>query len=750
MPADPTSAPAAPASNLVPLSQALYPPGYDPSQITDVSPADAANAPKQAPTPAGNLVPLSEALRPPGYTDAQYAASMPPTEAPQHGFWDNVGAGLEKAGHDITDYPAEMLARGAQSVGLTRLLQAAGINAPTADQTAAMDKAAAQNYDTNYSGSVPATGARILGDIVGTLPIIASGEGLVNAGANVAESALPEVAGKAIAGGARFLTGAGGTGRVGQYASKVANAVGQGAAATALTSGREGPNAGEVGTGAIVGGIAGAAAPIVSGIAGMAGKQIGRMTGLLPETTMATLRGATAKLTQALQRDGMTPEEAIAKLRDMGPNATLADVGGKNTLTTLESLANEPGATADLAQDFLGNRAGERLGRVNEAIKGATGAQTGFHDAATQLMKERASAAAPKYEAAFSRIVPTADEAAQVQRFINDPIGQDALQKGLRIVQLENLAAGKPFNPADYGVTRADNGNFALEGDKVPNLRLMDAVKRGYDDIVEGFRDPTTGKLNLNQYGRAVNSVRAAYVGALKDMYPRYASALAAWSGPSASLDALNMGRRALNNDPEITSKIVSGLSDGDKQFFRLGVARALMDKVAGKPDAADLSRALFGNSAIRNKIASAFDNEQAFQNFAKEMAKESRFSRVENAALNGSQTARRLAGQTDLGVNPLPHIMQAAHGDLAGAAIGLGSRLAGAVGPSQAVKDTLGQMLLSGNADELTQAFERVRPGFTRRALSMASRMAGKGVVPGAATAVERGVLAPSEPNVP
>jgi hypothetical protein len=147
-----------------------------------------------------------------------------------------------------------------------------------------------------------------------------------------------------------------------------------------------------------------------------------------------------------------------------------------------------------------------------------------------------------------------------------------------------------------------------------PNLRLMDAVKRGYDEIVEGFRDPTSGRPNLNQYGRAVNGVRAAYVKDLREMFPRYGSALDAWAGPSRAMDALGMGRRALSNDPEVTAKVIKGLPAADKEFFLTGVARALKDKIEGAADGADATRRIFGNKLIRDKIAAAFDNPAQFE----------------------------------------------------------------------------------------------------------------------------------------
>lgn len=41
-------------------------------------------------------------------------------------------------------------------------------------------------------------------------------------------------------------------------------------------------------------------------------------------------RQAVNKLVSKFQADGLTADQAIAKVAQMGPNATLADVGGAN------------------------------------------------------------------------------------------------------------------------------------------------------------------------------------------------------------------------------------------------------------------------------------------------------------------------------------------------------------------------------------------------------------------------------------
>jgi hypothetical protein len=471
-----------------------------------------------------------------------------------------------------------------------------------------------QKFEANYPGLQ--TGA----EIAGALPTGAIGEAAL-------AKAIPPVLNPSL------------IGRVGNVATQTARGGIVGGTAGA------GMNEQDPASGAISGAMAGAAIPLALGLSGIAVRPgfDAVAARLFPG---AASEQATAKVAQAFNRDLITPAEAQAALTRLGPLGGLIDVGGPNVRGLGEAVASKPGVGQQVAEDFLNTRAEGAPSRINAAINVATSDPGNFHATITDLDNARRAAASPKYEAAFSRIVPTPQEAAQVQPFISDPIGQQALNKGLRIIELEKLAQGQSFNPADYGVTRSQDGTFVL-GDGVPNLRLMDAVKRGYDVSVEEARDSVTGK--LSPMGRAINQARAAYTGQLRDMYPRYGGALDAWGGPSASMDAVRMGRDVLSEDPEMTSAAIAKLSPGDRAFFQAGVARAIKDRANATPDGADTTRRIFGNQLIRDRIAAGFGDPAAFQQFSDAMQNEATFAQTKNAVLSGSPTARRLAAQQDM-----------------------------------------------------------------------------------------------------
>src|SRR4029077_19180012 len=127
---------------------------------------------------------------------------------------------------------------------------------------------------------------------------------------------------------------------------------------------------------------------------------------------------------------------------------------------------------------------GRRLGRPDRLMTASDtafggGSGTDIPETRASLRAQRAQAT-EHYDRAF-RIELSPDEYARVAPQVNDRIGQDAMQRGLRVVELEHLADGTPFRVQDYGVTRGEGGAFVPVEGQTPNMRLLDAVKRGYD-----------------------------------------------------------------------------------------------------------------------------------------------------------------------------------------------------------------------------------------------------------------------------
>lgn len=469
--------------------------------------------------------------------------------------------------------------------------------------------------------------------------------------------------------------------------------------------------------GGAVGAGAGVALPLVlragSGIIG----RVARMAGLgNDETTAQQL------LVKALRDDGLTPDDIAGRLQqwvdDGAKPAALFDLGGENTRRLARTAAGRTGPATERATAFLAERQGGQAARIAGDVTETLGQNADdFFTRTQQLIQQRSQSARPRYEAAFSRIRVEPQEYTRLQPFIRDPIGQDALQRGLRVVELEHLAEGRAFNPATYGVTRGQDGRFVLQEGRVPNLRLLDAVKRGFDEIVEGFRDPTSGRLSLNQYGRAVNDARASYTGQLREMFPRYGSALDAWAGPSRALDALSQGRNILTMRDEEVARLAAELRNdqGTMEFFRLGATQSMRDAIMRAPDGADAVKRIFGSPQKRNLLRAAFPTETEFNRFASRMGREADLYR--NAQFvsprTGSQTQMRTddAGQFgDMALDALAATVIPGQSPAGAVGRWASNRMAGARGVTPGVAGQLGEMMFTGDPAQVQAAIRALR----------------------------------------
>ena len=690
---------------------------------------------------------------------------------------------------------------------------------PAQGQDATNDATNAAAYQKNYGSNTTASLGNLLGQTAVIAPVIETGAGALGASARLLGAGLEDaspLAAKIVQGGAKLLGGTAGEGMPGVAgtATRTASLASHGAAIGGTAAAMTGqPVAQGAEYGAALG-PAGSLAGKALGAATTIGKNM--LSPLIDLSPQATQAAAVNKLLGAFQSDGLTPEQAIAKVQQLGPQGMLADVGGANVRNAAETVANSPGEGSNIAQQALEGRASSQAGRVNQAVKDATGAAGNIHAEADDLIAQRSSDAAPLYQKAFAggstapledqfnkeyvsklsdstaaqQSVNEADKqlmlaqkdmsqapsylkikanesvkAAQanldsakgnlsstndtlsaiserlkqaqadgtanapgavwsprIQQFIDEPFVQQGIKNGYVTQRLEDLSNGVKTSNSEWGVLGTDENGHPVTG-AVPTMRLLDAGKSGLDDMLEKYRDTTTGKLNLNKRGRAINAVRKSYLNELDNINPDYAAARQAYAGPSQSLDAMNMGKRALLNDPEVTSKVVSNLAPGDKQFFLSGVTRALQDKIESGQDGADVTRRIFGNDLIRNKIAAAFDNPDAFSKFEQQMESESSFAQTRNQVLKGSQTARRLAGQSDAS-QPLADAGRQLLSGNPGAALVTGAKGVAnyLMQPSQAQSTALGNLLFTpgeAGSQQFQDAMQAMKPGAAKRMLN-------------------------------
>lgn len=240
----------------------------------------------------------------------------------------------------------------------------------------------------------------------------------------------------------------------------------------------------------------------------------------------------------------------------------------------------------------------------------------------------------------------------RIQQFLDDPIMKRGMARGIEIQRLEALAANKPFDPTELAITPEG------EVTKVPNMRTLDAGKKGLDAIIESEGRDEFGR--LNQMGRAVNQVRVALLDELDKVNPDYKAARAAWSGHSASLDAVKFGRNLTRMNPDQIAEEFSAMPPNDQEFARLGAADALQERLGKTATSGDEAKALIKNEWAKGQLRPIFKTEADFNRFIDSVAAERRMFEADRRILGGSQTAER---EEETGGDNLEAALHAGHG---------------------------------------------------------------------------------------
>ncbi|HKP26533.1 MAG TPA: hypothetical protein VJV39_21875 [Dongiaceae bacterium] len=416
------------------------------------------------------------------------------------------------------------------------------------------------------------------------------------------------------------------------------------------------PRLGTAAEGAATGAVV---APAVGAVTSAAPAVAGRVTHALGMRNAET--AADRQILRSLERGGVTPQEAQTRLAAAGDQpVALVDVGGRNTVNLGATAANTPSKALDTADAFVESRRIGRPDRLTNASDEAFGGGSGTTLPETRAdLREQRSAAGELYERSF-KIQPTEDEFSRVSPWVNDRIGQEGMQRGLRVIELEHLAEGKEFSPKAFGVTRGEGGKFVPIEGQTPNMRLLDAVKRGYDEIVEDFRDKTSGRLNLDQYGRAVDANRRAYRDTLADMYHPYRRALQTWAGPSAQLDAIKAGETAFRTNRDVVADRMTRSAD-EQEAYRLGAGRDFSDRVSDPARASGAARKMLEDHQMQARLNSLLQDE-VLGKFNDALRRETQMTAVERAVSPraNSQTARITAGGADMATDPSGPLMTA------------------------------------------------------------------------------------------
>ena len=364
------------------------------------------------------------------------------------------------------------------------------------------------------------------------------------------------------------------------------------------------------------------------------------------------LSQASRLMAKALKDDGYTVKTALAKLKELGPSSTLADLGD-STRSVLRAVYDRGGIGAQKVAKFFGKRQG---GEMIQEGKGA-GLQTGHAAGRVEGMiddlgfgKYHDKTALEKMQKEATKLYDDAYAANQVvdDTTINSLLNREGMgevmEKARQGMRLRGQSVSK-YSPDATSQHIAEGGTGKMgEGLK---LKYLDKIKRVLYDMEEGERDSITGR--LTDKGGAWQEIRRDLTKALDeaDSTGLYAQARQKAGGKLASEQARRRGNNFISKsefaDEQVMADEIAEMSAHELQNFRIGVANALKAKVGAKKyKAGNAPDAIKGNDALERKIKVAFGDDDTFVTFKNQLLAEDELHKT-YSKLGGTQTSKNV-----------------------------------------------------------------------------------------------------------
>lgn len=426
-------------------------------------------------------------------------------------------------------------------------------------------------------------------------------------------------------------------------------ALGTGARAAIKTGAKVGATSGAIGGFNYGEGVQGSAsgALIGAGAGGLAGGALvgaGKAVSALTKPTVNAFRRAAGKdpnvainqVRNALTADGNTARTAgdkIAKAQSRGVPMALADTG-ENARQVAASVARQRGPARSLTVAKIGERQAEQMERISAAVRRDLGPTANIRELGDEIIKKARAESKPFYDKFEAN-----PGAGALANKLENLFARPSMQKALKNAYKNALEEGVDPNTVGFDLDAA--GEVLIT--ETPSWKTLDAVKRGLDDVIEKKRNDF-GKLDLKTGAdRAAEATRVRFRAAMKKANPDYAEALDAYSGNASMKRALEKGAKALNKSPDDINSMLKNMSAVDKEMYRTGVRKAIVDMIGTKGDFGDKVNNLIGTPKSRAVLTRVFGGKRGYDNFIKSLREERELGLTYKAVSGNSDTALRM-----------------------------------------------------------------------------------------------------------
>jgi len=342
---------------------------------------------------------------------------------------------------------------------------------------------------------------------------------------------------------------------------------------------------------------------------------------------------ANQKIAERLADAGTDAGQAANKMAKQ-PGLSLADVAGKPAQNLLKTATNIPGKAQARVAVQLAQRAMQQGDRIKTVVKNTFADPDGYLAAKDDIASTAEKLAKPLYKKAYETPIPFTKN---LEELLQTP----AVKRALGKAQEKMANSQEEFKQLFANI--ADDGTVTIK--RVPDTQGWDYIKRAMDDEIGALR-----RTGAKDDVRILTGLKNKILTEVDDANPFFAQARKVWSGQAALDDALEAGREAMSQSPEATRRMMAGMSQAEKESFKIGMAEWIRKEVDRTGFTHNAILKFFSNRGQLQNLRAAFDDDKQFKAFREAIFAEARKRSTYNTVTGNSSTAKQLADMADAG----------------------------------------------------------------------------------------------------
>lgn len=347
---------------------------------------------------------------------------------------------------------------------------------------------------------------------------------------------------------------------------------------------------------------------------------------------------------RALQRDETAPATVLATSRETGMLPFAA--GGENLAGLAEVAAQTPGNARTVLGEAIGAREAKAVDRIKNNIGEAIGGRGDYFAALDALASKRSNDAR-------NGMAKIANDLMELDHNSILALRSD-LAKGALKEAAQNAAASTD-ETARLSAARLNGlAEVALDDPSAARMSVRDV-----QDVTFALKEAASAAYQSGNgaRGKALKTLADSIRDNARSKSPSYAKWLKDYGDESDNIAALELGFDILSNSKKVSdetfSKAFDKMSEPARDYFRKGVAEALLQKVRSGQGGVNAMRQLLRSEDVSNRVRIAFPDEEAYQGFMEAARREVLEANRNNRVLANSRTSFRDEARADLKAEP-------------------------------------------------------------------------------------------------